>query len=186
MGKSSGLSDSVQQGMLQNDTALVQLAQQQAGRGTQLFDASFPGFQQAENFYGTLGTGDPYAIARATTPATQQITQATQSAKQNIIQNAPEGGEKNLAIEMADVNRGAQVGSVTSGAFLNSFNALANLAGQGVNQSISSAGTAVSGLNASNQGFANLGNLQIQQKGAQLGALTSLGQDAATVGAAFA
>lgn len=187
MGKGSGgLSPQIQQEMENNQSALVSLAQQQNQRGSQLFNASFPGFQQAENFYGTLSTGDPYAIARATAPATQQITQATQSAKQNIIQNAPAGGEKNLALEMADVSRGAQVGGVASGGYLNSFNALAQLAGQGVGESISSANTAVSGYGASTSALSNLGQLQMQQyqiqqqaKGSTLGALSSLG------GAAF-
>jgi len=185
VGKGGGLSDTVQQGMLQNQDALVAIAQQQSQESQQLFKTAYPGFQQAENFYGTLATGDPYAIARAIAPATQQISQATTSAKQNIMSNAPAGGEKNLALEQADVARGAEVGKVASGSFLNSFNALASLAGQGVGESISAAGTGISGYNAANQGLYNLGNLQIQQKGAQLGALTSLGQDAATVGAAF-
>lgn len=185
MGKSSGLSDSVQQGELANSTALTQIAQQQAQQGSQLFQEANPGFQSAENFYGTLSTGDPYAIARATAPAAAQIAQATAGAKQNILNTAPAGGEKNLALENADVSQGAQVGKVTSDSFLNSFNALASLAGQGTGESISSAGTAISGYNSANQGLNVLGQQQIQQKGAQLGALTSLGSDAATVGAAF-
>lgn len=185
MGKSSGLSDSVQQGELQNSTALTQIAQAQAGRSDQLFQESNPGFVQAENFYGTLGTGDPYAIARAISPATQQISTATAGAKQNIMNNAPAGGEKNLALEGADVSQGAQVGQAATGSFLNSFNALASLAGQGTGESIAGAGTAISGYNSANQGLNALGQQQIQQKGAQLGALTSLGSDAATVGAAF-
>ena len=170
--------------MLQNQDALVKIAQSQAANSAQLYSAAFPGFQQAENFYGTLSTGDPYAIARAISPAVQQINQATAGAKANILNNAPAGGEKQLALEMADVNQGAQVGKAATGSFLNSFNALASLAGQGVGESTAAAGTGISGFNSANQGFANLGNLQIQQKGAQLGALSSLGQDAATIGAA--
>lgn len=185
MGKSSGLSDSVQQGELANSTALTQIAQAQAGRSDQLFQESNPGFQQAESFYGSLSTGDPGKIAQAISPAVQQIGQATAGAKQNIMNNAPAGGEKNLALEQADVSQGAQVGQAATGSFLNSFNALAQLAGQGTGESISAAGTGISGYGAANQGLGQLGNLQIQQKGAQLGALTSLGGDAATLGAAF-
>lgn len=185
MGKSSGLSQKTQDEMAANNSALVKIAQQQSANSQQLFNTTFPGLQQAENFESVLSTGDPWAISRAIAPATQQITQATESAKKNIIQNAPAGGEKNLAIEQADVARGAEVGKVASGAFLNSFDALARLAGQGVGESISGAGNAISGYNSANQGAYNLGNLQIQQKGAQLGALTSLGQDAATIGSAF-
>lgn len=101
------------------------------------------------------------------------------------MNNAPSGGEKSLALEQADVSQGAQVGNVTSGAVSGSYNALAQLAGQGVGESISAAGTGISGFNSANQGLGQLGQLQIQQKGAQLGALTSLGSDAATLGAGF-
>jgi hypothetical protein len=171
--------------MESNQAALVQIAQGQAANANQLFQTAFPGFRQAEDFYGTLSTGDPYAIARAIAPATQQIKESTTSAKQNILQNAPSGGEKNLAIEQADVAQGAQVGKTASESYLNSFNALAQLAGQGVGESISAAGEGTYAYGSANQALGQIGSLQIQQKGAQLGALTSLGQDAATVGAAF-
>lgn len=173
-GKSSGLSDDVQQGELANSTALTQLATQQAGNATQLFQSAFPGFKSAENFYGDLSTGDPTAIARAISPATQQISAATAGAKANIINNDPAGGERNLALEQADVNQGAQVGSAASGGYLNSFNALAQLAGQGVGESTSAASTGVSGYGTANSGLGQLGNQQIEQKGAQLGAVGSL------------
>lgn len=185
MGKSSGLSSSVTSGLSQDAAQLVSLAQTQQANANQLFQAAFPGFQQATNFYSTLASGDPYAIARATAPAVQQINQATAGAKANIMNTLPAGGEKTLALEQADVSQGAQVGQATTGAFLNAPNALASLAGQGVGESISAAGTGISGYNAANQGLGQLGSLQIQQKGAQLGALSSLGQDAATIGAAF-
>ena len=185
MGKSSGLSSSVQQQEADNSSALTKIAEQQAGNAQTLFNESNPGFLQAENFNQTLASGDPYAISRAISPATQQISQATAGAKQNIMQNAPSGGEKNLALEQASVSQGAEVGKAATGSFLNSFNSLAQLAGQGTGESISAAGTGISGFSAANQGLGQLGTQQIQQKGAQLGALTSLGSDAATVGAAF-
>lgn len=186
MGGGKGLSESVENGELKNSDALTAIAQQQAGDSSKLFSTAFPGFQQAENFYGTLSTGDPYAIAKAISPATQQISQATQGSIKNIMQNAPSGGEKNLAIENAFVNQGAEVGKTATGSYLNSFNALAQLAGQGVGESTAAAGTGISGYNSANSGLSSVGNMQIQQKGAQLGALTSLGSDAATLGAAFA
>lgn len=186
MGKSSGMTSADEHMMQQNDSALVKIAQGQAANSNKLFGAAFPGFNAAEAFYGDLSTGDPGKIALATAPATQQINQATQGSIKNIMQNAPAGGEKNLAIENAFVNQGAQVGKTASDSYLNSFNALASLAGQGVGESTAAAGTGISGFNSANQGVANLANLQIQQKGAQLGAITSLASDAATVGAAFA
>ena len=126
MGKSNsaGLSPQVSSGLQANSDALTQIAQQQNANAQKLFQEANPGFQSAENFYGTLSTGDPYAIARAISPATQQISQATTGAKQNIMNNAPSGGEKTLALEQADVNQGAQVGQAATGSFLNSFNAL--------------------------------------------------------------
>jgi hypothetical protein len=185
LGKSSGLSPEVQSGELANATALTQIAQTQSQNSQTLFNESNPGAVSAENFYGTLASGDPYAISRAISPAVQQIGTATAGAKQNIMNNAPSGGEKNLALEQADVSQGAQVGQAATGSFLGSFNALGQLAGQGTGESISAAGTGISGYNSANQGLGQLGNLQIQQKGAQLGALTSLGSDAATLGAGF-
>ena len=173
-GKSSGLSDSVQQGELANSTALTQLAQGQAANSTQLFKSAFPGFQSAENFYGDLSTGDPSQIARAIAPAAQQINAQTVGARTNIMNNTPAGGERNLALEQADVNQGAQVGNIASSGYLNSFNALAQLAGQGVNQSISAGSAGTSAYGTANQGLGQLGNQQIEQKGAQLGAVGSL------------
>ena len=185
MGKSQGLDPSVQAGELANSTALTQIAQAQEKQSQQLFSEANPGFLQSEGFFGSLATGSPSAIATAISPATQQIAKSTAGAKQNIMNNAPSGGEKNLALQQADVSQGAQVGQAATGSFLNSFSALGQLAGQGTGESISGAGTAISGYSSANQGLNALGQQQIQQKGAQLGALTSLGSDAATVGAAF-
>jgi hypothetical protein len=187
MGKSSpGVSSDVSQGEIANEQALVSIAQTQEKQSQQLFAESNPGFLSAENFYGALSTGSPYAISTAISPAVQQIGQATAGAKQNIMNSTPAGGEKNLALQQADVAQGAQVGQAATGSFLNSFNALAQLAGQGTGESISGAGTAISGLSSANQAWGQLGSqqlqaqqLQAQQKGSTLGALSSLG------GAAF-
>ena len=177
--------------MLANQTALTQIAQQSAERGSELFSSSFPGFQEAEQFYRSLSTGDPSTIARAIAPATQQITKQADAAKANILRTGPPGGEKNLALEMVDVNRGAQAGDLASNAYLNSFNALAQLAGQGVTQSIQSSGTGISGYGTSNQGYGELGQLQYQQqalraqqKGQMFGGLESLVGAGAELGSA--
>jgi hypothetical protein len=192
MGKgSTGPSPAVQQGLLSNETALTGIAEQQNTNAQQLYQASFPGFQSAEQFYGALSTGDPYAIARAISPATQQITEQADAAKANILRNSPAGGEKNLALEQVDVNRGAAVGGTATNAFLGSYNALAQLAGQGINENISSAGVGVSGLSAGSQSLQGLGQLQLegqeiqaQQKGSTLGAFSSLAGSGAELGSA--
>lgn len=187
MGKGSGdtSNSSLQQAQVNDANALTGIAQQQSQNSSQLFNASFPGFNKAEDFYSSLASGDPAAISRAIAPATQQINQATTSAKANIMNNSPNGGEKNLALEQADVSQGAQVGNTASQGYLNSFNALAQLSGQGVGESTGAAGTAISGLNSAGSLQGSVVNQNIQEKGAQLGALTGLGSDAAELGSAL-
>jgi len=187
----AGVSPSVSTAETNTANTLSSIATQQNDRAGQLFGSAFPGFQQAEDFYSTLATGDPYAIARATAPATQQITKAADSAKANILANLPPGGEKNLALEQVEANRGAQVSDVATKSFLNAPNALAQLAGQGVNESISSAGTGISGLSAASNTLGQIGNQQLQaqefnaqfnaeQKGSTFGSLAGLGGDVAS------
>jgi hypothetical protein len=173
---------SAENSTLANSNSLVQLAQQQAGNSAQLFQTAMPGYQQANAFYESLASGDPGKIAAATAPATQQITQASTGAKQNILNNAPAGGEKNLALENVDVNQGAQVGKTASEGYLNSFNALGQLSQQGMGASQNAAGAAMSGYGAANQGFSQVSSEATQQKGETLGAIGSLGTDAATMG----
>ena len=169
----------------------MEIAQGQAKNAQQLFGESFPGFVKAEDFYSGLASGDPATIARAIAPATQQITQQAAGAKANILRTAPPGGEKNLALEMVDVNRGAQTGSLASNAYLQSFPALAQLSGQGISQNIQSAGTGISGYGTANQGLGQLGELQYQQqalraqeKGNMFGGLESLVGAGAELGSA--
>lgn len=167
---------------LAGSSALINLAQQSANQGASLFQAAMPGYRAATDFYTALSTGDPYALMRAISPATQQITAASTGAKQNILNNAPAGGEKNLALENVDVNQGAQVGKTASEGYLNSFNALGNLAQQGIGASQNATGQALSGYGSGIQGFGQVGQEATQQKGATLGAIGSLGGDVATLG----
>ncbi len=164
-----------------DQNALTQIAMGQANNANTLFNASLPGFQTAENHYSALASGDPYAIASAIAPQAQQADQQAASAKQNILQNGPAGGEKNLALEQVDVNRGATVGNAASSGYSGSFNALAQLAGQGVGESQSASGQALSGYGTAGGMALQEQNLQVQQKGNTLGALSSLGGDAATL-----
>lgn len=184
IGGGKGLSNQVSQGISSDASALQGLATQQQSNSSNLFNASFPGFGQAENFYTALSSGDPTAISRATAPAAQQINSASVGARQNILNNDPSGGEKNLALEQSRVSQGAQVGQTASSGYLNSFNSLAQLAGQGIGQSTAAAGTGISGFGAANQGLGQLGNIQMQQKGASLGALGGLAGDATQLGSA--
>lgn len=170
--------------MLSNETAMVKLAQEQEKNSQTLFNLTEPGLVQSENYYETLASGDPGAIMRAIAPGAQQVSEATAGAKSNIMANSPAGGEKNLALELTDVNRGAQVGQMAAGATLKAPDALAKLSGQGIGESQSAAGIASSTYGSANSGLASLGQLNIQdqqlqmeQKGQSLGALGSLGGD---------
>ena len=179
---STGPSEAVQEGMLSNETALVGIAKQQAANAEQLYGIAEPGFKTAENFYQTLASGDPSAIMRAIAPTAQAASESAAGAKSNILQTAPAGGEKNLALEMTDVNRGALIGKTISGATTGAPNALAQLAGQGVGESIASAGAGVSAYGTGNQALQGLGQMQIEgqqiqaeEKGNMLGAVAGLG-----------
>lgn len=174
----SGPSPEVYQGMLANSTALVDIAKGQAANAEQLFNLTEPGLKTAEDFYSTLSAGDPAAILRATAPTAQAAAESAAGTKANILATSPAGGERNLALEAVDVNRGATVSKAASGAQLGSYNALAQLAGQGVGESISAAGTGISGISAANQGLSSLGGLQLEQekiKAEEKGNLLGLG-----------
>ena len=73
----------------------------ETAQGSTLFNMALPGLEQSEAYYGKLASGDPNALARANAPAVQAITQASNSAKKNIVQDQPRGGERNLALEEA-------------------------------------------------------------------------------------
>lgn len=179
-------SKDVQQGMQANQNALVKLAEGQAHHGDQLYDLTEPGLQTAEERYQSMASGDPAALMRAINPAVNQIGEATTGERRNILENSPAGGERNLALEMADVNAGSQIGGLASQAYINAPNALGSLAGQGVGESISATGTGIGGYNSANSSLADLGKIQTEQKGGILGALGSLANAGATLGAAFA
>lgn len=194
MGKGSsapGPSSDVSQGLLNNENALVGIATQQAQNSQQLYNAAEPGFQTAENFYSALASGDPAAISRVIAPEAQQINQQKTGAQKNILATTPAGSEKNLALEMTDVTAGSDIGKAASGAYTGSFNALGQLAGQGVGESTTAASTGTGALSAGDSAFGTLGNLQIQgqqlqmeQKGQELGAFSSLAQVGGELGSA--
>lgn len=164
-------------------TSLSGLLNQQQGESNQLFNLAFPGMSTATNFYESLASGDPGKIAAVIAPAAQQVSQATAGAKQNILQTAPAGGEKNLALEQADVAQGAQVGSLASQGYTSAFGALGQLGASGVSQSNAAAGTAISAGGAAGNQWSNILQENIQQKGANLGAFSSLGSAAIGGGA---
>jgi len=183
VGKSGGISQSTQDaeiGIAQQQTDIAQSANQRAG---QLFQASFPGFEQSEQYYQQLASGDPAAIARAIAPATQQINEQADASKKRIEQDAPRGGTKNLALEENDINKGAQVGNLATQSYLGSFQNLAGLAGQGVGESTSQTGTAINGLSAAGNQYSNVANQEAEGKASQLGFISSLAGSGASLAA---
>lgn len=168
-----------------DENALTGIALQQNQNAQTLFNQSLPGFTAAQNHYQQLASGDPFAISAAIAPVAQQADAQAASAKQNILQNGPAGGEKNLALEQVDVNRGATVGNAASSGYQQSFQALSQLGAQGIGLGQASSGQALSGYGSAGGMALQEQGLQVQQKGNTLGALSSLGGDAATLGAGF-
>lgn len=187
MGGSKGSSETNQQlenSQVADANQLTSLLTQQSGNSNTLFNLGLPGLQTAENQAATLASGDPAAISRLISPATQQVQTATAGAKANILNNAPAGGEKNLAIEQADVQQGGQVGALATQGYNNAFNSLAQLGSGNVSQSISSASTGISAGSAANNALSGVVGENIQQKGSTLGALGGLAGDATQLGTA--
>lgn len=165
----------------QDQNALVSIAQTQSQDSQTLFNQSLPGLTAAQNHYQALASGNPYSISEATTPVAQQADAAAAGAKQNILLNGPAGGEKNLALEGVDVNRGATVGNAATEGYNGSFNALAGLSGQGIGQSQTASGQATQGYGSAGGMALQEQDLQVQQKGNTLGALSSAAGDAASM-----
>ncbi len=184
-GKGGGMSNQqAEQAQAHLATSLSGLLQQQQGQSNQLFQTAFPGMQHAEQFYGALASGSPNLLATVTAPAAQQVAAATAGAQKNILENAPSGGERNLALENANVAQGAQIGQLASQGYLSAQNALASLGGQGVGLGQGAASTAIGAAQAAGQQYSNIIQQNIQQKGATLGAFGSLGQDFSGLGSA--
>ena len=142
--------------------------------GTKLFDMALPGLQQAESYYGKMASGDPNAMARANAPAIQAITKSTDSAKKNIMQNNPRGGELGLALEEADLSKGAQIGQLETGSYTSSFGSLAGLGGQNVGQATSLSATGLSGEGSAANQYQSIQNTNAANKAASWGIGTDL------------
>ena len=154
---------------------------QSAAEGSQLFNLALPGLEQSESYYGKLASGDPAALARANAPAIQQITGATNTAKKNIVQDNPRGGERNLALEEADINKGAQISQLTTGSYTGAFPSLAQLGGQNVSQGTSATSTGLQGMNSAANQYGQLQQINNEQKSTMLGFAGSLAGAGATL-----
>lgn len=191
----STIDPSIVQGALNNQTALVGVAQDMAGiakeqqsKADQVFNLTTPGLTEAEQFYQSLASGDPAAIARATAPTAQAASEAGSGAKRNILATAPAGGERNLALEEVDVAKQKAITGAATGATQGAENALATIGGAGISEStgltgsgISAEGTGAGAISAGTSGLLGLGGLQMEsqkikaeQKGNEMGAASSV------------
>lgn len=187
MGKPSGESQQLQDAQTQLAQQMAATGKQSTQEGSTLFNLALPGLEQSEAYYGKLASGDPAALSRANAPAIQSIGKESASAKKNIVQDQPRGGERNLALEEADITKGAQISNLTTGSYASSFGSLAGLGGQNVGQGTAATATGLQGENAAANQYGQLGQLQNEQKATQLGFFGSLAGAAGTAagGGAF-
>lgn len=175
-----GPSQQTQDTQSQLTSEQIALANQQNQRSQTLFNTTEPGLGIAENFYTSLASGDKGAIQRSTAPATEQIASNYNQAIQNLSENMPRGGAKDLAVQEANISKAGAIGSTESQAYLGAFPALASLAGQGVGLSINEVTQALAGFQGASSSNQALGQMQGAGKAETLGFLGSLGQSAAT------
>ena len=180
MSKPSGESQSLQDSQTNLANVLAQTGQQSAQQGSTLFNLALPGLERSTSYYGKLASGDPNALARANAPAIQSITGQSNDALKNIMQNAPRGGARDLAISDAALSKGAQISNLTTGSYTNAFPSLASLGGQNVGQGNSATATGLQGMNSAANQYGNLQQLQQEQKQTQLGAITGIAGAAAS------
>jgi hypothetical protein len=158
---------------------------QSAQEGSTLFNLALPGLEKANTYYGKLASGDPNALARANAPAIQSITGQSNQQLQNIMQNAPRGGARDLAISEADLSKGAQISNLTTGSYTSAFPSLASLSGQNVGQGTSATATGAQAMNAAANQYGNLQQLNSEQKATQLGFASSLAGAGASIAGAI-
>jgi hypothetical protein len=159
---------------------MAQSGQQSAQEGGTLFNLALPGLEKANTYYGKLASGDPNALARANAPAIQSITGQSNQQLANLMQNAPRGGARDLAISEADLSKGAGISNLTTGSYTSAFPSLAQLGGQNVSQGTAATGTGLQGMNAAANQYGQLQQLNNEQKATQLGAITGIAGAAAS------
>lgn len=181
MGKPSGESQTLQNSQANLANIMASTGQQSAQEGSTLFNLALPGLTSAESYYGKLSSGDPSALATANAPAIQQITSQSNQAKADILKNMPTGGERNLALEEADLGKYGQISNLTTQSYVNAFPSLASLGGQNVSQGNAATSTGLQGMNSAASQYGNLQELANQQKQTQLGFITGMAGAAASV-----
>lgn len=185
MGKPSGEDSQLQASQANLANLMSATGAQSAQEGGTLFNLGLPGLQKSESYYGKLASGDPNALARANAPAIQQITGQSDQQLKNIMQNAPRGGARDLAISDADLSKGAQISNLTTGSYTSAFPSLAQLGGQNVSQGNQATATGGQAMNAAANQYGQLQQLNNDQKATQLGLFSSLAGAGASVAGAL-
>ena len=185
MGKQSSESDALQASQASLADVMSATGKQSAAEGATLFNMALPGLEKSESYYGKLASGDPNALARANAPAIQNITGQSDQQLKNIMQNAPRGGARDLALSEADLSKGAAISNLTTGSYTGAFPSLASLGGQNVSQGNAATSTGLSGMNSASNQYGNLQQLNNDQKATQLGMFSSLAGAGASVAGAF-
>ena len=163
-------------------TEFGDIASMVKGFGKQLFDVGMPSIKKATDYYSTLASGDPQAIATAVAPATQQITAASEQAKQNIELQTPRGGAQRLGKEYADIQAAGEVGKLTTQAFTSAPAALAQI-GQGtLGLSINEIANAIAALGGKGGQLSDIG---AQKAAGKEALMSSLGGIAGGIGAGY-
>lgn len=174
-----------------DSTAISNLANQMAStgaaeqtEGASLFNMALPGLEQSESYYGKLASGDPQALSRANAPAIASITAQNNAQKSNIVQDSPRGGQRNLALQEADLSKGAQIGNLTTGSYTSAFPSLAGLGGQNVGQGAGLQSSSVSAAGAAANQYQGLLQNNAASKSSTMGFLGSLAGGGAELGSA--
>ena len=176
---SSGNKNSSQESQSALASQMASTAKTETAEGSKLFDLALPGLEQSEAYYGKLASGDPNALATANAPAVQAITKSSDSAKKSIMQDNPRGGERNLALEEADLSKGAQVSQLETGSYTSAFGSLAGLGGQNAGQGLQAQSSGVQGMNAAANQYGNLYQESAQGKASTTSGITGLAGTAA-------
>ena len=162
----------------------LDIARTGEAREEKLFGTTFPGLDIAEKYYQSLASGDPDEIFRAIAPATEQITSASEQAKERIRTTMPRGGESRLAQEYADIGAAGQVGNLATKAYTSAFPALASLATSGIGLSINEMANAIASMAGAGETTGRIGDQQAAGKAALMEGLGGTASTLGTMGAA--
>jgi hypothetical protein len=108
--------------------AASQAANQQFQLQNQLFNTGMTAWQPAANYFQTLLSGNPTAVAQAVGPSRDLIQGQAQSTGQQLAQTLPQGGEANLAQAQNQLQASNNIARLYAGVQPSAAQALGQLA----------------------------------------------------------